>query len=221
MLPKTTHVAEDHGLGNGDSAVDITESLELLISVIAQNVILLNSVQRLLLSLQFDNVWVRNNFLSKLPHRILKKSSPAVPALQNSNNQKKQKSPQAMYAESLPLNADALVLMALGCYHHVSLIQDEHFDFLGIYELQFGTPVQHSAGCADYNLLFHHLTALLFVLHITFSFTACWYIRKFQLRIKLSHLFNHFSSLKCQLVRWGKAQTLEGEKGNNGISPLI
>lgn len=65
-------MAKDHGLGNGDSAIDITESLELLISVIAQNIILLNSVQRLLFSLQLDNVWVRNNFLSELPHRILK-----------------------------------------------------------------------------------------------------------------------------------------------------
>lgn len=65
-------MAKDHGLGNGDSAIDITESLELLISVIAQNIILLNSVQRLLFSLQLDNVWVRNNFLSELPHGILK-----------------------------------------------------------------------------------------------------------------------------------------------------
>lgn len=70
-FPKRTHVAEDHGLGNGDSTIDITESTELLISAIAQNVILLNSVQRLLLSLQLDNIWVRNNFLSKFPHGIL------------------------------------------------------------------------------------------------------------------------------------------------------
>uniref|UniRef100_A0A8C8EBC9 Uncharacterized protein n=1 Tax=Otus sunia TaxID=257818 RepID=A0A8C8EBC9_9STRI len=194
-------VAEDHGLGDGDSTVDVTESLELLISVIAQNVILLNSVQRLLLSLQFDNVWVRNNFLSKLPHRILK-----------SGRKQKHLAVPGEHSSS-PLNADALVLMALGGYHHVSLIQDEHFDFLGIYELQFGAPVQHSARGADYNLLFPHLTALLF--HFTvLTFIASDSIRKFQLRIKLSHLFNHFSSLKCQLVRWGKAQTLEGEKDN-------
>uniref|UniRef100_A0A8C3JYW9 Uncharacterized protein n=1 Tax=Calidris pygmaea TaxID=425635 RepID=A0A8C3JYW9_9CHAR len=183
-FPERTHVAEDHGLGNGDSAVDITESLELLISVIAQNVILLNSVQRLLLSLQFDYVWVRNNFL---------KSTPAVPTVQNSYNGKKQKSPRATYGESLPLNADALVLMALGCYHHIGLIQDEHFDFLGIYEFEFGTPVQHSR----FTLL---------------TFIASDSVGKFQLRIKLSHLLNHLSCLKCQLVCWGKAQTLEGQK---------
>uniref|UniRef100_A0A8C6ZQV3 Uncharacterized protein n=1 Tax=Nothoprocta perdicaria TaxID=30464 RepID=A0A8C6ZQV3_NOTPE len=116
-------MAENHGLGNGDGAVDITESLELFISVIAQNVVLFNSVQCFLLSLQFDNVWIRNNFLISGEH------------------------------SSLPLNADALILMTLGCNHYISLIQDKHFDFLGIYEFQFGTPVQHGARCANYNLL--------------------------------------------------------------------
>lgn len=70
-FPGSTHMAEDHGLGNGDGPVDVTESPELLISVTAQNVILLDGVQGLLLTLQFDNVWIRNNFLSKFPHRIL------------------------------------------------------------------------------------------------------------------------------------------------------
>lgn len=50
--------------------------------------------------------------------------------------------------------------MALGCYHHISLVQNEHFDFLGIYEFEFGTPVQHSAGCADHDLLRDLLTSL-------------------------------------------------------------
>uniref|UniRef100_A0A8B9IY43 Uncharacterized protein n=1 Tax=Amazona collaria TaxID=241587 RepID=A0A8B9IY43_9PSIT len=164
-------MAEDHGLGNGDSAIDVTESLELLISVTAQNIVLLNSVQSLLLSLQFDDVWVRNNFL--------KQQHLAVPGDQ-----------------SLPLNADALVLMALGCYHHISLIQHKHFDFLGIYEFELGTPVQHGAGSANHNLI----TVLTLI--------ASDSIGKFQLWIKLPHLLNHFSCLQCQLVRWGKAQTL-------------
>uniref|UniRef100_A0A8C2U8U2 Uncharacterized protein n=1 Tax=Coturnix japonica TaxID=93934 RepID=A0A8C2U8U2_COTJA len=182
-------VAEDHGLGNGDSAIDITESTELLISAIAQHVILLNSVQCLLLSLQFDNVWVRNNFLSKFPHRIFKISReeciPAAPML---------------HLQYLPLNADALILMALGCYHHICLIQDEHFDFLGIDELQFGAPVQHSARCANDNLLL--------------TFIASDSICKLQLWVKLPHLFDHLSCLKCQLVCWGKAQALRGQRNN-------
>uniref|UniRef100_A0A8C3DHB9 Uncharacterized protein n=1 Tax=Corvus moneduloides TaxID=1196302 RepID=A0A8C3DHB9_CORMO len=127
-------VAEDHGLGDGDGAVDVTEGPELLISVIAQNVILLDGVQGLLLALQFDNVWVRNNFLSKLPHRILK-------------------TPPSLWHRSVPLDADALVLVALGRDHHIRLIQHKHLDLLGIDEFQFGTPVQHGAGCADYDLL--------------------------------------------------------------------
>uniref|UniRef100_A0A8B9G1C9 Uncharacterized protein n=1 Tax=Amazona collaria TaxID=241587 RepID=A0A8B9G1C9_9PSIT len=179
-------MAEDHGLGNGDSAIDVTESLELLISVTAQNIVLLNSVQSLLLSLQFDDVWVRNNFLSKLPHGILK----------GELSLKEPKPPWARYSQSLPLNADALVLMALGCYHHISLIQHKHFDFLGIYEFELGTPVQHGAGSANHNLI----TVLTLI--------ASDSIGKFQLWIKLPHLLNHFSCLQCQLVRWGKAQTL-------------
>uniref|UniRef100_A0A8C4JVB8 Uncharacterized protein n=1 Tax=Dromaius novaehollandiae TaxID=8790 RepID=A0A8C4JVB8_DRONO len=172
-------MTEDHGLGNGDSAVDITESLELFVSVIAQNVVLLNSVQCFLLSLQFDNVWIRNNFLSKLPHRILKSGN--------------------LHRKSSPLNADALILMALGRYHHISLIQDKHFDFLGIYEFQFGTPVQHSARFCRW-----YFTLLTFI--------ASDSVREFQLWIKLPHLFNHFSCLKRQLIRWGKAQTLKGQR---------
>ena len=67
-----THVAEDHGLSNGDGPVEVTQGLELLISVIAQDVILLDGVQRLLLTLQFDNVWVWDHFLGKFPYRVLK-----------------------------------------------------------------------------------------------------------------------------------------------------
>uniref|UniRef100_A0A8B9UD98 Uncharacterized protein n=1 Tax=Anas zonorhyncha TaxID=75864 RepID=A0A8B9UD98_9AVES len=145
-------VTEDHGLGNGDSAIDITESLELLISVIAQNIILLNSVQRLLFSLQLDNVW---------KHLAVPGEHP-----------------------SLPLNANALILMAL----------DKHLDFLRVYEFQLGAPVQHSARRADYNLLRDLLTSL-----------HCQDTKGIlQLWVKLSHLFDHFSRLKCQLVCWGK-----------------
>uniref|UniRef100_A0A8C3IGR5 Uncharacterized protein n=1 Tax=Chrysemys picta bellii TaxID=8478 RepID=A0A8C3IGR5_CHRPI len=125
-------MTEDHGLGNGDGSIYITESLELLISIITQNIVLLNGVQCLLLSLQFDDVGVGNNFLGKFPYRIFK----------------------GAWGCSLPLNADALILMALGCYHHVSLIQDKHFNLLGVYEFQFGAPVQNSARSANYNLVF-------------------------------------------------------------------
>uniref|UniRef100_A0A8C9L308 Uncharacterized protein n=1 Tax=Pavo cristatus TaxID=9049 RepID=A0A8C9L308_PAVCR len=158
-------VAEDHGLGNGDSTIDITESTELLISAIAQDVILLNSVQRLLLSLQFDDVWVRNNFL--------KQKHLAVPGEHPARESK---------VSSIPTQHPA--------------ISYKHFDFLGIDELQLGAPVQHSARCANDNLLL--------------TFIASDSICKLQLRVKLPHLFDHFSCLKCQLVCWGKAQALGG-----------
>uniref|UniRef100_A0A8C8S8X0 Uncharacterized protein n=1 Tax=Pelusios castaneus TaxID=367368 RepID=A0A8C8S8X0_9SAUR len=174
-------MTEDHGLGDGDGSIDITESLELLVSIITQNVVLFNGVQCLLLSLQFDDVGVRNNFLGKFPYRIFKGAQ--VEAC----------------GWSLPLNADALILMALGCYHHVSLIQDKHLHLLGVYKFQFGTPVQDSARSANYNLLRDLLTSL----H--------YHICKFKLRMKLSHLLNYFSCLKRQLICWGKAQTLEGK----------
>uniref|UniRef100_A0A8D2M6L7 Uncharacterized protein n=1 Tax=Zonotrichia albicollis TaxID=44394 RepID=A0A8D2M6L7_ZONAL len=150
-------MAEDHGLGDGDGPVDVTESPELLIPVIAQHIVLLDGVQGLLLTLQFDNVW---------PH---------------------------CPCPSVPLNADALVLVALGGDHHICLIQHKHLDLLGIDEFQFGTPVQHGAGRADDDLLRDLL------------------IRKFQLWVEVPHLFNHFSCLKCQLVCWGKSE-------NTGVS---
>uniref|UniRef100_A0A8C0V521 Uncharacterized protein n=1 Tax=Cyanistes caeruleus TaxID=156563 RepID=A0A8C0V521_CYACU len=182
-------MAEDHGLGNGDGTVDVTQSPELLISVVAQNIILLDGVQGLLLTLQFDNVWVRNNFLSKLPHRILESA------------------PLSLWHCSVPLNADALVLVALGGDHHICLIQHEHLDLLGVYEFQFGAPVQHGAGRADYDLLRDLLPSL----HCRDRRKGC---SRFQLWVEVSHLFNHFSCLKCQLVCWGKAQTLQKQKDN-------
>uniref|UniRef100_A0A674HIF1 Uncharacterized protein n=1 Tax=Taeniopygia guttata TaxID=59729 RepID=A0A674HIF1_TAEGU len=186
-------MAEDHGLGDGDGTIDVTESPELLISVIAQNIILLDGVQGLLLALQFDNVWVRNNFLSKLPHRILK------------SGHRSRLQPHCP-CPLIPLNADALVLVTLGGDHHICLIQHEHLDLLGIYEFQFGTPVQHGARSS-----FPHSCLWCFPL---LTFVASDSIRKFQLRVKVSHLLNHFSCLKCQLVCWGKAQTLEEQKDN-------
>lgn len=53
----------------------------------------------------------------------------------------------------LPLDADALILVALSGYHHVSLIQNKHLDLLGVNELEFGAPVQDSPWGANDNLL--------------------------------------------------------------------
>ncbi len=61
-------MAEDHGLGDGDGSVDVTKGLELLLPAVAQHVVLLDGIQRLLLSLQLDDVGVRHDALGEVPH---------------------------------------------------------------------------------------------------------------------------------------------------------
>uniref|UniRef100_A0A2K6MPD4 Uncharacterized protein n=1 Tax=Rhinopithecus bieti TaxID=61621 RepID=A0A2K6MPD4_RHIBE len=132
-------MAEDHGLSNGDGPIEVTQGLELLVSAAAQDIVLLDGVQGLFLPLQFDNVWVWDHFLGKLPHRILKGG--------------REKQHLAVPGQSLPLDADALILVALSGYHDVSFIQNKHLDFLGINELELGAPVQHGPRGANDNLL--------------------------------------------------------------------
>uniref|UniRef100_A0A2K6U3T4 Uncharacterized protein n=1 Tax=Saimiri boliviensis boliviensis TaxID=39432 RepID=A0A2K6U3T4_SAIBB len=181
-------MAEDHGLSNGDGPIEVTQGLELLVSAAAQDIVLFDGVQGLFLTLQFDNVWVWDHFLGKLPHRVFKgggeKQHLAHPA-------------RECPGISLPLDADALILVALSGYHDISLIQNKHLDFLGINELELGAPVQHGPRGANDNLL----TDLLASFH-------CGNPGKLQLWVKFAHLLNHVSCLKRQLVCWGEAQTL-------------
>uniref|UniRef100_K7BL55 V-crk sarcoma virus CT10 oncogene homolog (Avian)-like n=1 Tax=Pan troglodytes TaxID=9598 RepID=K7BL55_PANTR len=141
-------MAEDHGLSNGDGPVEVTQGLELLVSAAAQDIVLLDGVQGLFLTLQFDNVWVWDHFLGKLPHRVFKggreKQHLAVPGQH-------------------PLDADALILVALSGYHDISLIQNKHLDFLGINELELGAPVQHGPRGANDNLLTDLLASFQFI----------------------------------------------------------
>lgn len=72
----------------------------------------------------------------------------------------------------------------------------------------------------------HYVPVLYCTQGKSFSFAVCWWcfslltfiasdsICKLQLRVKLPHLFDHFSCLKCQLVCWGKAQALWGQRNN-------
>ena len=60
-------MAEDHGLGDGDGSVDVAEGLELLLLAGALHVVLLDGVQRLLLALQLDDVWVGDDALGEVP----------------------------------------------------------------------------------------------------------------------------------------------------------
>ena len=65
-------MAEDHGLGDSDGSVDVTEGMELLFFAVAQHIVLFDGVQRLLVSLQFDDVGVRHNALGEIPHCFFK-----------------------------------------------------------------------------------------------------------------------------------------------------
>uniref|UniRef100_A0A8C9QEE1 Uncharacterized protein n=1 Tax=Spermophilus dauricus TaxID=99837 RepID=A0A8C9QEE1_SPEDA len=127
-------MAEDHGLCDGDGPIQVAQGLELLISVIAQDIILLNGVQCLLLTLQFDNVGVWDHFLGKLPHRVFKggreKQHLAVPGQH----------------PFLPLDADALILV------------NKYLDPLRVNEPELGAPVQDSPRGTNDNLLIDLLT---------------------------------------------------------------
>lgn len=64
-------MAEDHGLCNGKGDVQITQSCELVFLLLTDHIELLDGVQRLLLALQPDDVWIGNNILCKPPDRFL------------------------------------------------------------------------------------------------------------------------------------------------------
>ena len=66
-------MTEDHCLSNGDGSIDVTECLELLLLAVAQNIILFDGIQRLLLSLQLNDVGIRDDALSEVPNCLLKR----------------------------------------------------------------------------------------------------------------------------------------------------
>ncbi|MFT7812897.1 hypothetical protein AGIG_G18398 [Arapaima gigas] len=127
-------MAKDHGLCNGYSPVDVAKCQELLLLVAAEHIVLLDSVQRFLLPFQFDDIGVRHDPLCELPHRVLKAFTTPGSKI------------------CLPLDAYALVLVALCGNHDISLVQDKHLDLLGVDELELYAPVQHCARSADDNL---------------------------------------------------------------------
>lgn len=82
----------------------------------------------------------------------------------------------------LPLDADALVLVALCCDHDISLVKHKYHYLLGVYEFEFTAPVQHGTWCANNNLFLQ--------LHAPLH----WNIHKKQ------KLINAESSLRCSHV---------------------
>lgn len=52
----------------------------------------------------------------------------------------------------VPLDTNALVLMALCGDHDISFIQDEHLDPLGLDEFKLLAPIQNCTGSANHDL---------------------------------------------------------------------
>uniref|UniRef100_A0A8C1ET61 Uncharacterized protein n=1 Tax=Cyprinus carpio carpio TaxID=630221 RepID=A0A8C1ET61_CYPCA len=125
-------MTEDHSLCDSNGSVDVTECIELVLFAVTEHVVLLDSVQGLLFTFKLDDVGIWHDPLSKLPHRVLKGGREKL---------------------SSPLNADALVLVSLCGDHHISLVQNKHFDLFRVNELQLNTPVQNRPRCADDDLL--------------------------------------------------------------------
>uniref|UniRef100_A0A3B3TQR4 Uncharacterized protein n=1 Tax=Poecilia latipinna TaxID=48699 RepID=A0A3B3TQR4_9TELE len=124
-------MAEDHGLSDGNGSIDVTESLELLLSAVAEHKVLLDGVQSLLLSLQLDDVGFGHDALREQHLAVL---------------------------WHLPLDSDALVLVSLRGDHDVGFVQHKHSDLLGIYKPELIAPVQHRTRCPN-NYLFLQFTA--------------------------------------------------------------
>uniref|UniRef100_A0A8C7FVC2 Uncharacterized protein n=1 Tax=Oncorhynchus kisutch TaxID=8019 RepID=A0A8C7FVC2_ONCKI len=146
-------VTEDHSLGDGDGAVDITECCKLFLLVAAKHIILLDGVQSLLFTFQLDDVGIWHNPLSKLPHGVLKggREQQHLTFLWQHSEWGNEMS---LYNQTnSPLDPDALVLVTLCGDHDISLVQDKDADLLGVDDLQFGAPVQDRARCPDDNLL--------------------------------------------------------------------
>uniref|UniRef100_A0A8C6GS41 Uncharacterized protein n=1 Tax=Mus spicilegus TaxID=10103 RepID=A0A8C6GS41_MUSSI len=108
------YLAENNGLANGDATVDVTEGLVFAFPVLTQHVILPDVVQGQFLFSQLDNIGVRNDSFSKLPHRVLKGCR------------------KEEHLRTKPLDTDALIGESLGVNHHICFIQDKHTDLCQI-----------------------------------------------------------------------------------------
>lgn len=60
-------MAEDHGLCDGDGAIDVADGSELVLLIVALHVVLLDGVQGLLFTLELDDVGLRDDPFGKRP----------------------------------------------------------------------------------------------------------------------------------------------------------
>uniref|UniRef100_A0A803YK93 Uncharacterized protein n=1 Tax=Meleagris gallopavo TaxID=9103 RepID=A0A803YK93_MELGA len=139
------YLAEDHGLANGDAAIEVAEGLILLLPVPADKIVLPNVGQSELLLSQLDDDGPGDNLHGKFPEIFLEGGG--------------EKQHLAVLGENFhdsPLDADALGGESLRVNHDVSLIQHKHADPPHVEQSPLEAPVQHGAWCANDNLLLQH-----------------------------------------------------------------
>uniref|UniRef100_A0A669DPA3 Secreted protein n=1 Tax=Oreochromis niloticus TaxID=8128 RepID=A0A669DPA3_ORENI len=90
-----------------------------------------------------------------------------------------------IHRQLAPVDSNALVPVALGGDHHISLIQHKHSDFFGVNELVLGAPIVDCARCTNDNLL----------LQLEISFLH----KRLHIWTKFPHLLNDLTSLLTKL----------------------
>uniref|UniRef100_A0A8C3JNB1 Uncharacterized protein n=1 Tax=Calidris pygmaea TaxID=425635 RepID=A0A8C3JNB1_9CHAR len=129
-------MAEDHGLADGDAAVDVAEGPVLLLPAAADEEVLPDVAEGELFLPQLYHDGVGDYLHSKGPHGFLEGGGE-----------------QQHLAECSPLDANALAGEALCVDHDVGFIQHEHGDLLHVDGSPFETPVQRGPRRPDDDLL--------------------------------------------------------------------
>uniref|UniRef100_A0A673LWD4 Uncharacterized protein n=1 Tax=Sinocyclocheilus rhinocerous TaxID=307959 RepID=A0A673LWD4_9TELE len=172
-------VAEDHGLCDSNGSIDVAQSLEFLLLAVADDVVLLDGVQSFLLTLKFNDVGVGNDPLCKVPHGVFKCG-------------REQQHLASFRKNPVPLDTNALVLMALCGDHDISFIQDEHLDLPGVDEFKLLAPIQNSTRSANHDLTVQKiLTSKIKAL----TFVSSDGIHQLDFRVKFAHLLDDFACL--------------------------
>lgn len=58
----------------------------------------------------------------------------------------------------LLVDADALILMALGCNHNIGFIQHKHTDPFDVKHTELGAPIEHFSWCANDDMVIQFRT---------------------------------------------------------------
>uniref|UniRef100_A0A8C6JQS2 Uncharacterized protein n=1 Tax=Melopsittacus undulatus TaxID=13146 RepID=A0A8C6JQS2_MELUD len=132
-------MAEDHGLSDGDAAIDVAESFVLLLPAPAHEEVLPDVAEGELVLPQHYHDGVGDDSLSELPHGCLEggREQQHLAALGESPGEKEKE------------------LSALRVDHDVGFIQHEEGDLLQVHNLLLETPIQHRSWRPDDDLLLY------------------------------------------------------------------